>query len=55
FYSGYKKCHAYKFQPVMILDRLLSYLAGPWLGCKGDWGMYLDFRLEQYLQSVNNS
>jgi len=53
YYSGYKKCHSYKFQAVMTPDGILSSLTGPWPGREGDRGMYLESGLEQHLRVVN--
>jgi len=53
YYSGYKKCHAIKFQAVTTPDRLISHLSGPWLGNVGDFQMYLESELQEKLRVVN--
>jgi hypothetical protein len=53
YYSGYKKCHAYKFQAIMTPDGILSSLAGPWPGREGDWGMFVSSGLEPKLRQIN--
>ncbi|RPB01850.1 hypothetical protein L873DRAFT_1675526, partial [Choiromyces venosus 120613-1] len=53
YYSGYKKCYAFKFQAVMTPDSILSYLTSSWFGCKGDWDVYIDSQLEYHLRSIN--
>jgi hypothetical protein len=53
YYSGYKKCHAIKFQAVTTPDGLMSHLAGPWPGHRGDWGMYLASGLQNKLRRLN--
>lgn len=53
YYSGYKKCHAIKFQAVTTPDGLISHLAGPCPGSKGDWGMYMSSGLQQRLRTIN--
>lgn len=55
FYSGYKKCHAIKFQAVTTPDGLMSHLAGPWEGRVGDYRMYLDSGLQDRLRAVNRN
>ena len=55
YYSGYKKCHAIKFQAVTTPDGLMSHLAGPWEGRVGDYGMYLDSGLQDRLRAVNQN
>jgi hypothetical protein len=53
YYSGYKKCHAIKFQAVTTPDGLMSHLSGPWQGRVGDYRMYLDSGLQERLRAVN--
>jgi len=42
YYSGYKKCHAVKYQAVFTPDSLISDLAGPYTGRESDWTVYQD-------------
>ena len=37
WYSGYKKCHAVKFQAIVTSDGLISHLRGPFKGKLGGW------------------
>lgn len=53
YYSGYKKCHAIKFQVVTTPDGLMSHLGGPWPGHRGDWGMYIASGIQQHLRTLN--
>ncbi|RPB01685.1 hypothetical protein L873DRAFT_1675815, partial [Choiromyces venosus 120613-1] len=53
YYSGYKKCHGFKFQAVMTPDGILSCLAGPWLARQGDWSMFVDSGLAYHLRAIN--
>lgn len=53
YYSGYKKCHAIKFQAIVTPDGLISHLSGPCPGSRGDWGMYLESGLERKLRHLH--
>jgi hypothetical protein len=45
-YSGHKKFHGYKFQGVITPDGIMSSLAGPILGSRGDWYMFKETGIE---------
>jgi hypothetical protein len=55
YYSGYKKCHAIKYQAVTTPDGLMSHMAGPWEGHCGDFRMYTESRLRDKLEEVNRN
>ncbi|KZZ93664.1 hypothetical protein AAP_02456 [Ascosphaera apis ARSEF 7405] len=40
FYSGHKRYHYYKYQAVVTPDGLVSSLAGPVKGVRGDWALF---------------
>jgi len=40
YYSGYKKCHAVKYQALSTPDGLIAHLAGPYTGRESDWTAY---------------
>ncbi|KZZ91610.1 hypothetical protein AAP_03316 [Ascosphaera apis ARSEF 7405] len=40
YYSGHKRYHCYKYQAVVTPDGLVSSLAGPMEGIRGDWALF---------------
>ena len=40
YYSGYKKCHAVKYQAIRTPDGLISHIVGPYTGRESDWMAY---------------
>jgi hypothetical protein len=55
YYSGYKKCHAVKYQAVTTPDGLMSHLAGPWEGKHSDYRMYIESHLRGKLKAINTN
>jgi hypothetical protein len=45
-YNGHKKFYGYKFQGVITPDGIMSSLAGPIVGSRGDWFMFKDTGIE---------
>ena len=52
FYSGYKKCHAVKYQAVSTPDGLIGHLAGPYTGRESDWTAYQNSGLASKLRGL---
>ncbi|PWW73575.1 hypothetical protein C7212DRAFT_216301, partial [Tuber magnatum] len=52
FYSGYKKCHPFKFQSIVTPDGLLSSLAGLFPGPIGDWVVWHSCGIVEILQDI---
>lgn len=53
YYSGYKKCHCFKYQSIVTSDGLISSLIGPFEGPKGDWPVFIESGLEEKLRTVS--
>ncbi|PWW77826.1 hypothetical protein C7212DRAFT_176156, partial [Tuber magnatum] len=53
YYSGYEKYHGIKFQAAIILDGIISCLAGPWFRKDRDWKRYIDSGLKKHLRKIN--
>jgi DDE superfamily endonuclease len=51
-YSGYARCHCFKFQSITTPDGLTTSCNGPHLGSIGDWRMWHDSGIEQKLQAL---
>lgn len=52
YYSGYKKCHALKYQAAITPDGLISHLVGPYMGSWGDWEVYNHANLDLVLRNL---
>ena len=44
-YTGYKKCHGKKFQAVVVPDRMIAHLAGPYHAPQNDARVLVESRL----------
>ena len=51
-YSGYKRCHGFKYQAIATPNGLISSLQGPYLGLANDWTIFLSSDLQPKLQEV---
>jgi len=52
FYTGYKRCHAVKFQGITTPDGLIVSLAGPFEGKLGDWLAWRQSGVENILRDI---
>ena len=52
YYSGYKKCHAVKYQALSTPDGLITHLAEPYTGRESDWTAYQSSGLVEKLREL---
>ena len=52
FYTGYKRCHAIKFQGITAPDGLIVSLAGPFERKLGDWMTWRQSGVEEILRDI---
>ncbi|RPA88630.1 hypothetical protein L873DRAFT_1907381, partial [Choiromyces venosus 120613-1] len=52
FYTGYKWCHAIKFQGITTPDGLIASLIGPFEGKFGDWMVRKGSGIEEILHEI---
>jgi hypothetical protein len=51
FYTGYKKCHRFKFQGLSFPDSIIS-IAGPFEASASDWRIWHDSNIEHELRTI---
>ncbi|KIJ48818.1 hypothetical protein M422DRAFT_113503, partial [Sphaerobolus stellatus SS14] len=51
-YMGYKKCHGFKFQTLIIPDSLISHLTEPYCAPQNDMGVYAESKLAEIMEKA---